>query len=227
MAATRRFVSGSIEQILVAMANGLLDAQEALNELPPTDAFGRPQGGYHLPYLDFEVKVTAESGGEAPPAMLLSSLPDHALAPRVPDLRFKPITPAMAEMPSATALASTLSGRFVSVPPNDGLPPLRLDATSNRRGREITLSVAVDNAAGEHVSGARVEFNIDHALTRALTSGFDRKRPGTRLTHGVVYSEDDGVAENVLTLATDERAGTSLAVVINVGATFTHLIVTV
>ena len=45
MTQSSKFVANSVEQILLGLARGLRDAQAVLDDLPPTDAFGRPQPG--------------------------------------------------------------------------------------------------------------------------------------------------------------------------------------
>ena len=72
-----RLVAESIEELLVALASGVREAQEALNEAEPIDSFGRPMPAYHIPYLDFElgvdVETTHQTGGR--PLLLTRRLP--------------------------------------------------------------------------------------------------------------------------------------------------------
>ena len=56
-----QFVSDSIEATLVAIAEGVRDAQEALNAIPAMDSFGRALPTYHLPYLDFTIAVSVST----------------------------------------------------------------------------------------------------------------------------------------------------------------------
>ena len=56
-----RFVAESIEEMLVALADGVREAQEALSDAQPVDVFGRPMPTYHIPYLDFEIAVEIET----------------------------------------------------------------------------------------------------------------------------------------------------------------------
>ena len=77
-----QFVAGSIEDILLAMAEGLADAQDRLNLLDPFDAYGRPRPQYHVPYLDFDLKVYAQTRSDC--LLYTSPSPRDGLLSRMP-----------------------------------------------------------------------------------------------------------------------------------------------
>ena len=56
-----RFVGNSIEELLVSLAEGVREAQIALNEGPLVGPSGRPLATYHLPYLDFTIQVDMQT----------------------------------------------------------------------------------------------------------------------------------------------------------------------
>ncbi|MGD1847500.1 MAG: hypothetical protein ACFB10_19095 [Salibacteraceae bacterium] len=52
--------SFALQEILLGISDSLNEAQEALRDVAPYDAYGRPNTTYQLPYLDFDLKVTSE-----------------------------------------------------------------------------------------------------------------------------------------------------------------------
>ncbi|MCK8515369.1 hypothetical protein M0534_03335 [Methylonatrum kenyense] len=237
MSAPHRQVAGTLEEILVAMADGLREAQEALNEVPPIDAFGRPSSTYHLPYLDFAIKVVAETS-KADDESAEASMPQVRLAslrrPKPAELRFNTnLLQLPADETSSLEVTSTLSGRFVSVPPGEGMPLVRLQASATKGdgAREHHIEVVVSNSAGERLDDVDVEFNLDLAAGKALSKAdgidIEEKKPATKLASGVVATDDDGVARNRLTFSPAEPRDATFVVAINVGAVSTNLTVTV
>lgn len=178
-----RFVANSIEELLVAMAEGVRDAQEALNAIPATDAFGRALPTYLLPFLDFTIQVsisTTQSAGGRPVTRML--------------------TGAGASTQSSDT-RSTISGRFVASPPGEGLPVAQLTITPVATPSLLTprLRLTARNSAGEILSGQRIELNIDDRASRALSgTGDDAPPPGARLDDAIVITDADGVAETGL-----------------------------
>ena len=241
MSAPHKHVAGTLQEILVAMADGLREAQEALNEVPPIDAFGRPSNSYHLPYLDFAIKVVAETtrgdeeSAESPlPQLHWASRRSRTVMRSLPQLTFHTYEPGSpVNETSSLELTSTLSGRFVSVPPGEGMPIVRLQATAEKGdgARDHDLEVMVSNSAGERLGDVDVEFNIDVAATRALTNAggveFEDRKPATKLESGVVATNADGVARNTLVFSPAEPKEATFVIVINVGAVSTNLTVTV
>ena len=209
------FVADSIEELLLSIAEGVREAQEALNELPPVDQFGRPQNGYHLPYLDFDIEVDIQtvevpvSGG-------------NKVMKRV----FKPAT----RTTDRRDISSKISGRIVSVPPGEGLPVARLIASANQASaRQFDIAVRAANTAGEILSGKRLEFNIDMEASARLSAAegvrLASKRAATRLTEAQVTTDDEGVAATRLSIASNEVRGAVFSIAITLGLTTVSLVV--
>lgn len=238
MSSPHRHVAGTLEEILVAMADGLREAQDALNEIPPTDAFGRPSGGYHLPYLDFSIKVIAETtqsdeGADSLPVLRLASRRTALDKLHRPRLALHTFEPGSASADSSSLeVTSTLSGRFVAVPPGEGMPVVRLRATASREAaREHAIEVTVSNSAGEQLADVDVEFNLDIPASEALSKAdgieLEGRKPATKLAQGVAASDAEGVARNVLVFSSHEPREASFVISINVGNVSTNLTVTV
>ena len=197
-----RFVGSSIEELLVSIADGVREAQSALDNGPLLDPAGRPLTQYHLPYLDFTIQVdmqtVSDSGGGRPVALMFT----------------RRGTTSSTEQ----TITSTISGRLVATPPGDGLPVPRIDlSVGDVSGGAVPLALAVTNSAGERLANQRVELNIDDQESRALSAArsvadFTRS-PATRLAAAVLITDAAGSANGSLAVgATD--AGTKAVVVV-------------
>jgi len=241
MTQSSKFVANSVEQILLGLARGLRDAQAVLDDLPPTDAFGRPQPGYHLPYLDFNIKATVQAQLDAAEASSgMSVLPGTLRKARpIPQLQLALPNPkkAPSEASGNTELISTFSGRLVSVPPSNALPVLRLAARSlvkkPAKPREQQLLVTLSNSAGQLISDAAVELNLDIDASLALSEAAgangltaEQLRSGLQLGSRLLLTDQQGSASCDLTLAAGLPASTQLVLLVSSGATLTQLILT-
>lgn len=238
MSKSSQFVSSSIEQVLLGLARGLRDAQAVLDEMPPTDSYGRPRSSYHLPYLDFTIKATMEtsdpaSAQAAPRALGATS----GKIQKIPMLRLKmPSLTANAEPASnSTELTSTFSGRLVSVPPSNNLPTNRLVTramAADGRPRVRHILVNLSNTAGDLISGARIEFNLDLEASQKLSelagapTGFteDKIRTAVQFSQRVVETDAQGNAEIDIELNSKVPANANIVVLISHGPTLTQLI---
>jgi len=179
MATDPRLMGNSIEELLVAIAEGVREAQAALDSGPTIDDTGRPLATYHLPFLDFSIKVEmttqTDSGGR--PILLVAS----------------------SSSATTSAAQSNVSGRLIAVPPGEGLPLPRMNvATGGNIGGAATITITVTNSAGETLANQRLELNIDTNASATLSSargaaGFTRL-PGTRLETAVLTTGADGIA---------------------------------
>ena len=202
MAGESRFVGNSIEELLVALAEGVREAQIALNTVPLLDPSGRPLATYQLPYLDFtiavEMSTKVDSGGR-------------------PIALFAPASSAS----QTSSVRSNVSGRLIAAPPGDGLPVprLRLTAATNIGGA-ATLAIQVSNSAGELLAGQKIELNIDDAASAKLTAARDglwQRRDGTKLVQAVLTTDEQGVASTQLLVDAGQGPSDVAVVVANIG----------
>lgn len=193
-----RFVAESVEEMLVALAAGVREAQEALSEIMPFDRFGRPLPSYHIPYLDFQIAVEVETerqGGGGRPVF-----------------RIRAAAPAPSQTSQTSTTSSTISGRLVAVPPGEGLPmPAMLLSAETTDARTRRILVTLSNSAGELLPGQRVEINIDSAASAQLSAANAAKKAapqaGTQLSEAVLVTDERGEAATTLTLgAEDDKA---------------------
>ena len=188
MSVESRFVSESLEALLLSIAEGVREAQDALNTTPPVDTFGRPTTTFHLPYLDFKVKANMETASKSTGGGRLFL-----------KIRKGP------QSSSSRDITSTLSGRLVAIPPGEGLPTPFLTITSKRqsaRSHLITLNAL--NSAGEILAGQTIELNINLEASQQLSElegiNLTTLRPATKLSEVILVTDTEGVAETVFTI---------------------------
>ncbi len=179
-----RFIADTLESIMVGMAESLREAQEELNAAPPLDGFGRPAPQYRIPHMDFEIGFELETqekqGGGA-------------------RLMFLPVKSSS----SSREVTSKITGRFVAVPPGEGLPLPVLTGEVRGNGNTRDLIITAGNNAGELLAGAEVELNIDAAASTALSAAAGVSAPRlNNVTCGsaVLTTGDDGTATTTVTL---------------------------
>lgn len=166
MSSTSTTNSLALHEIILSIADSLNDAQETLRSMPPYDEYGRPNTLYQLPYLDFNLEVisqfetTETSGG---------SLPSRAI-------RFTPFRSAETTTKNQGIITSTISGRFVAVMPNEGLPQVFLECSAELGNvlpeyTEYKLSIRAVNATNQAIIGQRIEVNFNTFSSSDFNSG--------------------------------------------------------
>lgn len=178
-----RFIADTLESILVGMAESLREAQEELNATPPLDGFGRPAPQFRIPHMDFEIGFRLEAEQKQGSGARLI---------------FHPVQSSEA----SREVTSKITGRFVAVPPGEGLPLPILTGEVRGTGNARELAITVANNAGELLAGADVELNIDAAASTALSAAAGVPAPRlNNVTFGsaVVTSDGSGVATTSVT----------------------------
>lgn len=234
----RKFITGTIDQYLVSLADGLRKAQEELSGLHVTRP-GESPLSYHIPSLEFELKLAFEMSEEAEeegptPAMLRHTAgPERVerFAPAldipftVPPLRGELLNPETTSTETFQAeAASTIRGRFTAVPANGGapLPVLSVSARAVDRDDAVEIVARVGNALGEALEGEEVEFNVDREYSNHLNWASveageldeeDVELPaGTEIETAVATTDPDGEASSVLRVT--GTAGQQVAIVV-------------
>jgi hypothetical protein len=237
------FVAGTIEDILVSLAQGIRDAQDRLNQLEPFDEYGRPRPQYYLPHLDFTLKInavetkTTDTGPVVPATSSaigfaqekrVSSVLGFAMVRQAP-INFALANPSKSSSTTTNEVYSTISGRFVAVPPNEGMPQIALTVTSTKdaSGKQ-TVRVASSYAAGGPVRGATVEFNADPVSTAALNELSNPVVLDNTLIfqNGVVLTDEAGIAATVVDLSAVPAGIAKLLVVANLGPVRASILIT-
>lgn len=205
-----RFIADTLETVIVGMAESLTEAQAALSSSPPLDDAGRPVPQYRLPHLDFELGFrletrTTRSGTFA-------------------RLFFLPVSTSN----SSREVTSTISGRFVAIPPGEGMPLPVLALTATGTGPARRLVVQASTTAGELLTGATVQLNIDLDASRELSQAqgvADPRLDGTTsLAAAVLTTDEQGRAETEVRFGDQLRTQARVLITAELGATMTRLI---
>lgn len=200
-------LTASIDDYLLALADGIHKAQRQLSQISIALQPGQPAITYQLPRVDFEFKVTF--------GLTRSDDPTAAAGGA---LRLRPASsePSGRNHTSAEA-ASIIKGSFVAVPALGGKPPAVISTRLERlAGRRLSITVQVASAAGEKMANVPVELNVDRELSRRLNRGQNDASRDTDLWHGRIETNSDGIAQTVLKVSPSEPVGSYVAVLIDV-----------
>jgi hypothetical protein len=212
----------TLKEILLGITDSLNQAQHKLRNMAPYDEYGRPNTMYQIPYLDFNLQVTSEF--ENIPQTTEEAVINHTAIPqKQAAMLFRPAKPKSQSSNTSTEVVSTISGRFIATIPNEGVPQIILRCnyqtpTLAPSGTvyEVALEVAIENAAGEKMSGMRVEYNFNEDKT-TLINGVAVTTPPTFDTQELL-TDGNGIAQNTVYLdAVDYNSGKTLFFDINAG----------
>lgn len=223
-------VTGTIDDLLLSMAEGLVEAQKQLDGLHTVDAFGRPGPSYQLPYLDFELRISTQL--TADPVLDQKFGKTLGSGSRSGGHLLINTVPATTARGMSADMLSSFKGRFVAVPPDPNRPALVLDtAVEHIDAHHYGLRAYAKNTLGEPIAGLEVHFNLDPALSAELSAAdnipIDNLRPGTSLQQGIGRTDANGVASTTLVIdaADPEPTGASIAVTVDVAGKTDVLIV--
>jgi hypothetical protein len=188
----------ALQDILTSIAESLDFAQQKLRNMPPYDKFGRPNTMYQLPYLDFSLQVTTEVEASSTIETQEGVMPAKRLM-----FKTAPVQVATSGSNSSRSeIISTISGRFVAVIPNDGIPQVILTAKHSEPVLNTTtgkymldIDALFHNVIGEVMPNSKIEFNFD------LTTSQQMSAPKTfapsdfpQLSHNEVFTDAEGKA---------------------------------
>ncbi|PCJ19968.1 MAG: hypothetical protein COB04_05125 [Gammaproteobacteria bacterium] len=208
------FIAESLEELLASIAQGIHDAQDALNAMPTVDGFGRNLPTYHLPYLDFNVQVEMESVSASTGSNFLR------------------ISPVNSNQTSTKEISSTISGRIVSIPPGEGLPtPLLSLASEKISPRKYKIMLNAINTAGEALIGQRVELNINLPasvlLSESMGITLTSKGANTALKDALLVTDELGNAGTEFTIDSEVDVKAQLVLTAELQGQTAHLNISV
>jgi len=204
-----QLVASSIEEMLVSLAGGIREAQDALNDLPPFDSFGRQSPTYFIPHLDFEfdVEILTETNSQGRPIMKVFNRGGQTKN-------------------SKAKTTSTISGRLVAVPPGEGLPIPQLTLViTKQKNKKFELTLTAISSAGEILAGEQIELNIDQEGSKAISTGANPTLPNAKLADAILVTGEDGVATTSLSVTSGGGSGKQLLVVAHLGASSAKLLI--
>ncbi|MNJ83957.1 hypothetical protein D3C87_13890 [compost metagenome] len=200
MSSSTTINSLALHEIVLSIADSLNEAQDQLRSMPPYDEYGRPNTLYQIPYLDFNLEVisqfeSAQTGSPSPPILRGGTL--SQMAPPVGALRFIPFRSTETTSKNLGSITSNISGRFVAVMPNEGLPQFSLTGAGDVGGSDSTftylrVTFKLLQANNEPVVGQRVEINFDKDTSFSFNSNqavgtpvFSSDKDGYTNIHGI------------------------------------------
>ncbi len=204
-----RFIADTLETVIVGIADSLTEAQEQMSAVPPLDGFGRPVPQYRLPYLDFEIgfRLVTQTTQDGRRAFLF----------------FKPTSSST----SNNEVTSRISGRFVAIPPGDGMPLPVLSLTVTGSGATRQLMLQAGNTSGEALAGATVQLNVDVATSQALsaTAGVPDPRILGNVTFvsAILTTDPTGQASTEVTFGDQLLAEAVVLITAELGTTMTRI----
>jgi len=214
------FIENTLDDYLVSLAEGIQEAQIQLNRIQIAGPGGQSPITYHLPRVDFELKLTFEMT-QGPQTSSTGTTKIGTSSVKGPVLVFKPAIAQQSggQQVQAEAL-SIIKGSFVAVPANGGQPPpvLRCSLARGAAPGETLVTVTLLNAIGEPQSGVEVQFNIDPERSAALSAPDVpqlKLQADTRVLYGVRVTDSNGQAQNTLRVSPNEPAKAIVALVID------------
>jgi len=213
MSSSNAFLTGTIDDYLLGLADGVEKAQRQLSRVSLELNAGDAPIMYQIPRVDFELKLSLE--------MVTS---DDGTGAK---LQFRPAGGGGGGSRQTTAEASsTLRGSLVAVPRLGGKPRPVLLTTLRRIDPSAwrwQIRVEVATAAGEALAGVNVQFNVDREKSRELTEKLSSLPAGTssvlssntKFSLGVVTTDARGVASATLEADAQEPQGRYIAAVID------------
>lgn len=203
-----RFIADTLETVIVGLAESLTEAQEALGAMPPLDSAGRPVPQYRLPHLDFEIGFRLVTETRSSGSAYLYFLP-------------------VSSSSSSSEVTSKVSGRFVALPPGEGMPLPVLGFTATGTGAERELAVRASNSAGELLAGATVQLNIDLAASQALSTSAGIADPriagNATLEEAVLLTDSQGRASTRVRFGNALRTAAVVLITAELGSTVARL----
>ena len=209
----------TLDDFLLSLADGITQAQD---ELARAGAMGPPgrQFAYHLPRVDFELKMNLRVVEDAVLSDRYRSL--RPIRANDKHLLFRPAAP---DAGSTLEIAAVVRGAFVAVPANDGLPSAIVTTSVHAAdARAPLLRISARNAAGEALAGLEIQLNLDREESVLLTQTAGGQlvlAPDTGFERSVVTTDASGAAEVVLRIGANQGPGMLALVVDAAGRTET------
>ena len=222
MADIDTYLSSTIDDYLLSIAEGIQLAQARLDQLQANGSSQGSSWSYYLPKLEFELKVSVELTENKQASAKLGDSRLRPLDDR--HLMLRPLGQVQGGTQSQLAVeaASVIRGTFVAIPANAGRPGQVLRSRVTRLGPlEAEFSVEVGDTAGGKQAGVEVHFNIDRDASRQASAakGLDFDvAAGTWLAEGVVLTDDEGRGATQLTIDPSEPAGRVIVISLDVAS---------
>lgn len=201
--ASKPDLNSPIDDYLLSIAESLQRVQKQLNNSKVLSVDGQSYTSYHLPKLDFELKMSIQ----------LETITEGDTQRYV--FKAAPAnTQKQSRSSSEITQASTIKGAFIAIPSDLGKPPpVNRTFIQKFSSHAFNVIINVQSVLGEPQAGIPVQYNIDRALSRDLNKHqVDWEKIYFDL--GRVTTTNEGNASSLLNIETAEE--TKVAVIIDV-----------
>ena len=227
-------ITGTIDDYLLALADGIVKAQDELNRISVNNTPGQPAVQYQIPKLDFELKMSFALEKESE-----TKIGNNAPQPKrgkfgrkIPQLQAMPINPTTTSENFSADAVSTIKGSFIAIPLNGGKPPNVLSLILLEHTKQnATIQITLKNAVGEPLSHQTVGLGVDRDFSQQLNeerglSGAKKKlKPTTEFKETEVSTDVNGTAIATLGIAPQEASEVSIVVEATIGNLSESLII--
>lgn len=194
----------NLDDFLINLADGLSKAQSRLNQYPVMNALGQQSLVYHIPRLEFELKLQMTSADTPVTSGSGRGLPTLKKS----RVQFLPVKASTQQISSSAT--SIIKGVLVAAPVDSTVANVQLSLSVKKiSARKADVHVTVITTPGSSVQGATVELNIDRELSEQLNK--TALKPGTRLEQAALVLSQDGVATTGLAISNQETDGKIIA----------------
>ncbi|MDO6564489.1 hypothetical protein Q4488_13950 [Amphritea sp. 1_MG-2023] len=193
----------NLDDFLINLAEGLSKAQSRLNQYPVVNAMGQQSMVYHIPRMEFELKLQMTAAESSVPA---SSGRGTSIQKKA-KLQFLPVKTT--QQNNSSSATSIIKGVMVAAPIDSVVTPVQLSLSVTKIGArkaEVTVSALTTEAS---IKGALVELNIDRELSEKMSKA--ALKPATRLNQATLVLAENGSAVAGLTISNQESEGQVIA----------------
>jgi len=190
----------NLDDFLINLADGLTQAQSRLNRAPVLNAYGQEALVYHIPKMEFELKLD-----------MTSTSSSSAKQSSKTKLAFRPSSPTN----QTQSASSVIRGVMVATPIDSGRPtPVIILSAEKSSTSRVKLEVRGRNSLGEPLSNSVVEINIDRELSAKLKKQEQRGglNRGTQLSLATLTLDAQGYASCQLNIAKTEPKNQIIAI---------------
>ncbi|RTE67380.1 hypothetical protein EH243_00040 [Amphritea opalescens] len=192
----------NLDDFLINLADGLSKAQSRLNQYPVMNAMGQQSMVYHIPRMEFELKLQMTASGTAPVGAGRSQAYQKKAR-----LQFLPIKTSQQSSSSATSI---IKGVMVAAPMDATVPQIQLSLSVEKTSaRKAEVKVLAQTSTDSSLKGAVVELNIDRELSEKMGKG--ALKTSTRLERAALVLDENGRAEAGLVISNQEAEGQMIA----------------
>ncbi|MCB1735344.1 MAG: hypothetical protein H6981_10780 [Gammaproteobacteria bacterium] len=219
MSQSDEILTGTIDDYLLSIADGIEKAQAVLSKVRVPGQPGTPPTSYIIPSLEFELRMHIElSSAPEPAAPGLTRFGAGKASALSKVMRLAaPQAGSASQGKSIGEATSVIKGSFVAVPTNGGKPQPTIQTRIEKiSGRRIRVVVSVRGNTGESMPGVEVNFNLDREATAELNAQLAAPQEGTDMSTALGVTDASGSVSSELIIANQESKGVSLVVLVDV-----------